>query len=41
MTANIGLVIRLLDALGLQLEVTDRPPRVDDSTTDLDALLDV
>jgi HTH-type transcriptional regulator/antitoxin HipB len=39
-TANIGLVIRLLDALGLQLEVTDRPPRADDSTTDLDALLD-
>lgn len=39
-TANIGLVIRLLDALGLQLEVTDRPPPADDSTTDLDALLD-
>ncbi len=39
-TANIGLVIRLLDALGLQLEVTDRPPLADDSTTDLDALLD-
>jgi HTH-type transcriptional regulator/antitoxin HipB len=39
-TANIGLVIRLLDALGLQLEVTDRPPLADDSTTDLDAFLD-
>jgi HTH-type transcriptional regulator/antitoxin HipB len=39
-TANIGLVIRLLDALGLQLEVTDRPPSADDSPTDLDALLD-
>src|SRR5580658_10424544 len=38
-TANIGLVIRLLDALGLRLEVTDRPAAADDSATDLDALL--
>ncbi len=42
-TAEFGKVIRLLDALGLQLELVASGPGVDDAPTpsiDLDAILD-
>jgi HTH-type transcriptional regulator / antitoxin HipB len=39
-TAEVGLVIRLLDALDLRLSVAEALPRGGASTVDLDALLD-
>ncbi len=39
-TAEIGLVIRLLDALDLRLTVAEARPRSGVSTVDLDALLE-
>jgi HTH-type transcriptional regulator/antitoxin HipB len=39
-SAEIGLAIRLLDALGLRLSVADAAPSSRTAAVDLDALLD-
>jgi HTH-type transcriptional regulator/antitoxin HipB len=37
--AELGLVLRVLDALDLELDLSPRAERADQQTTDLDALL--
>ena len=39
-TVEFGLVIRLLDALGLGIDLVKRADGVDDGSVDLDALLE-
>ncbi len=39
LTVELGLVLALLDALGLTLELSDEHPPSDAASTDLDALL--